>query len=41
MEHRWLSEVINMKLLPIVSLHYPQIGNENIQTYQVEVVFLI
>ena len=30
-----------MKLLPLISLHCQQTANENIQTYQVEVVVLI
>ena len=35
----WLPEAINMLLLPTKSIHYP--GNENTQTYQEEVVYLI
>ena len=32
-----------MKLLPIISLHYPanRYSNENIQTYQVEVIMIL
>ena len=38
----YLSEVISMKLLPIIFIQLiQQTGNENIQTYQVEVVILI
>ena len=37
----YLTEMINMKLLLIISLHNPQTDGENIQTYQVEVVTLI
>ena len=35
----WLPEAINLLLLPTKSIHY--IGNENTQTYQEEVVYLI
>ena len=35
----WLPEAINLLLLPTKSIHYP--GNENTQTYQEEVVYLI
>ena len=33
-----LPEVINKLLLPKISVHYPQTGNENTQNDQVEVV---
>ena len=36
-----LPEVINMKLLPIYPYFIQKMGNENIQTYQFEVVILI
>ena len=35
----WLPEAISLLLLPTKSIHYP--GNENTQTYQEEVVYLI
>ena len=35
----WLPEVINLLLLPTKSIHHP--GNENTQTYQEEVFYLI
>ena len=35
----WLPDAINLLLLPTKSIHYP--GNENTQTYQEEVVYLI
>ena len=37
----WLPEVINMKLLPIISIQIQQTGNENVQTYQVKAAILI
>ena len=37
----YLPEVINMKLLPIISIQIQQTGNENVQTYQVKAAVLI
>ena len=36
-----LPEVINMYLLPILSIHYPANKCENTQTYQVQDIILI
>ena len=36
-----LPEVINMKLLSIISIQIQQTGNENVQTYQVKAAILI
>ena len=37
----WLPEVINVKLLPFIFMHYPANSKENTQTYELIVILIL